>query len=449
LTTRSLPGTWRRIFSIALFSITRPHGATTTHQTKLSPPSDTISMWIAYHEGLIAIATFLFIHLATSVKVFSPECNSTFLRDADSCQSGSPTILFPTINLEEFQNASLPRKIEIADALDRAMTTTGFFYLEGHGVDSETIKTLREATARFHDRDISYKQGYRAKVYATEGYNPYGLELQRRTQQDHESVEGTTSHEIDLKDMNEWFKYVAYEGDELELKESNLPKEFRNAIQAYMCAMQALTTDLHQLASFALHLTDPHVRRNLTDGAASPEKYLNDNIIEAHFHSIDDEQHHVREGQVAAETDLRSFISLRLTNYFSLSDADAASGAYRIGEHDDYLGFTILSAGSVNGLQAHASGKWHDLRTHPDTFIINAGLIISHMTNGHWKAAKHRVAAVSTERRISTPAFTAPGLGKIISPFKRCAACNAEPFKFPRISVAEHYSEMKSAAFTY
>ena len=101
-----------------------------------------------------------------------------------------------------------------------------------------------------------------------------------------------------------------------------------------------------------------------------------------------------------------------------------------MGEHSDYLSFTILSADDIIDLQVYYHGDdcgkrgWVDVPSNRDAFVINAGLWLKQVTNVHWRASAHRVAVTTLDERLSMLFFTRPNFDAIIEPLPNCYVCN-------------------------
>mmetsp|Transcript_7531 Transcript_7531/g.14035 ORF Transcript_7531/g.14035 Transcript_7531/m.14035 type:complete len:415 (-) Transcript_7531:204-1448(-) len=332
------------------------------------------------------------------------------------------------INLKAFEEGSMVNKIKIALKFNEAASSSGSFYLTGHGISQKQIDGMYNATTTFFDQPLDYKLGFRVGEFGSEGYHEYGSETQSKTG----LVKG--SKKLDLADMVENFLYGYNEANDRAAKEEDLPDEFKKVLNDYSEVMQALQGKVHKIASLALQLTDPETAMNLTQrGEAALKELMSVNLIDAFWN----------------RNSKTNFHAIRLNHYFDISsgyDDETVKGALRIGEHKDYNGFTILSAGKVSGLQVKNEGKWLDVAARPDAFIVNTGELMSQTTNGYWKATPHRVAATSTKRRISIPYFTSPSRDLVIGPIPGCYICNLGDFQYKRQTSGEHMMKIVQKA---
>ena len=85
--------------------------------------------------------------------------------------------------------------------------------------------------------------------------------------------------------------------------------------------------------------------------------------------------------------------------------------------HVDSGIMTILYQDKKGGLQVQNRHTldWHDVPHDPDSFVINSGLALQYLTNGHFKATNHRVL-FNKEERISIPFFFEPSYDFNIDP---------------------------------
>jgi isopenicillin N synthase-like dioxygenase len=88
----------------------------------------------------------------------------------------------------------------------------------------------------------------------------------------------------------------------------------------------------------------------------------------------------------------RSIGTMRL-NYYPRQVRPPLPGQLRAGAHTDYGGLTILNGEDVpGGLQVLTrSGRWIDVRTAPDQFVVNIGDLLMRWTNDRWLSNMHRV----------------------------------------------------------
>jgi isopenicillin N synthase-like dioxygenase len=81
-------------------------------------------------------------------------------------------------------------------------------------------------------------------------------------------------------------------------------------------------------------------------------------------------------------------------------------GQQRAGAHTDYGSLTILlPQPETSGLQLKLNGKWIDVPTIKDTFVINIGDLMELWTGGRWISTLHRVVAKPNQPGRKSLAF--------------------------------------------
>ena len=130
---------------------------------------------------------------------------------------------------------------------------------------------------------------------------------------------------------------------------------------------------------------------------------------------------------------------LRL-NYYPVEDPlsdipeEAGAGAdLGIHHHSDAGAVTILIQDDVGGLQVFKDDYWYDVEPIKDAFVVNIGDMFQVWSNDQYRAALHRVQAMSQTDRYSFPFFYNPDYGAIIEPLE----CAAEPNLYNSIDWGE------------
>jgi|TARA_B110000503_G_scaffold70166_1_gene109211 isopenicillin N synthase-like dioxygenase len=85
--------------------------------------------------------------------------------------------------------------------------------------------------------------------------------------------------------------------------------------------------------------------------------------------------------------------------------------------HVDSGIMTILYQDKKGGLQVQNRHnlQWYDVPHDPQSYVVNSGLALQYLTNGHFKATNHRVL-FNKEERISIPFFFEPSYDFDINP---------------------------------
>ena len=115
---------------------------------------------------------------------------------------------------------------------------------------------------------------------------------------------------------------------------------------------------------------------------------------------------------------------LRL-NYYPVEDplSDLPGGAgdeadLGIHHHSDAGAVTILIQDDVGGLQVFKDGYWYDVAPVDGAFVVNIGDMVQVWSNDRYRAALHRVQAMSERDRYSFPFFYNPAYGAVVEPLE-------------------------------
>ena len=270
---------------------------------------------------------------------------------------------------------------EVAAAIRRACTESGFFYVVGHGVSDALQARLEGEAARFFALDVAAKRRIRMALAgpAWRGWFPVGDEL--------------TSGKPDVKEG-------LYFGEELSpsdprvaaglpLHGANLfPDEvpgLRDAVLGYMAALTDLGHALMRGVALSLGL---------------PADYF-------------------RAGMMASPLTL-----FRIFHYPATEPV--ADDRWGVGEHTDYGVLTILKQDDVGGLQVRSGSTWIDAPPIDGSFVCNIGDMLDRLTRGAYRSTPHRVRNTSGRGRYSFPFFFDPGWDARVEPIEVSGADAAE-----------------------
>lgn len=252
----------------------------------------------------------------------------------------------------------------VASQIEKACTTSGFFYVDAHGVPPEKLRKVDQAARRFfalpEPDKLEIAMARAGKAWR--GFFPVGAEL--------------TSGRPDLKEGI----YFGTESDvDLPLHGRNLfpaqVPELRSAVLSYMDALEALAQHVMRAVAVSLGLDPEYFRENYT---------ANPTILFRVFHyppatpTVEDE--------------------------------------WGVGEHTDYGLLTLLAQDSNGGLQVHAPDGWIDAPPIPGTFVCNIGDMLDRLTGGYYRSTPHRVRNTSGNERLSFPFFFDPDFHREVPP---------------------------------
>ena len=285
----------------------------------------------------------------------------------------------PTIDISGTRNgngaAARSGVDEVAEALDAACATSGFFIVTGHGVAADLIAEVMEVSRRFFDLPTETKQ--KVAPPGPEHYRGFlGL--------DTTSLAATLGDDEAPPDLCESFNVSRFDDPEIRARAyvegsdatllPNLwpdePAELRPLFERYYAVMEQLCMDMLPLFARTLDL---------------PPDWFADKVAD--------------------------HTALLLINWYPPAETVRA-GQLRRGAHTDYGAFTMVAAEQIPGLQIFVEGRWVDVPAVPDSFVVNLGDMMARWTNDRWVSTLHRVVipdgADQHRDRVSVPFFFQP-----------------------------------------
>ena len=261
----------------------------------------------------------------------------------------------PLIDLAPARAGGTADRRRIAGLVDQACVEIGFFAIIGHGVPDSVGRDLRDAAHRFFAQPLAVKRrASPADERTPRGYHALGGEALSAANDAVAPTDLKEFYHIGPVDVGDDGYYTGAKGRQFFLPNiwPDEPPGFRSAAIAYYRAM-------HQLVGVLMRLT--------ALGLGIQETFFDDKVN-------------------------RSIGTMRL-NYYPRQVRPPLPGQLRAGAHTDYGGLTILNGEDVpGGLQVLTrSGRWIDVRTAPDQFVVNIGDLLMRWTNDRWLSTMHRV----------------------------------------------------------
>jgi len=293
------------------------------------------------------------------------------------------TTSIPIIDIAPYLDGS--DKQGVADQIDAACRSIGFFMVAGHGLSPQALVPVAQ---EFFAQDVSTKSSCK---------EPFGLGYMGQGTENVGATLDATSTAVDTKESINLT---------LPVRETIWPasKDFRSVCEEYYTKVQELANHLLRLFALALKLD---------------EHYFDDKVDQA-------------------------YTTLRLLNYPKTENASAAT---RNAPHTDYGTLTILWSPDSRGLQAQSrEGVWIDVIANPAHFIVNIGDLMANWTNDAWVSTLHQVVPHdATKQRFSVPFFHNPNPDALIECIATC--CSPEnPAKYAPILAKEHLEHKVSKA---
>ena len=306
----------------------------------------------------------------------------------------------PVIDLAQALAGGGTRSVEVAQQLRAAATSTGFFYIQNHGVKQDMLASQFELTRELMGLPLATRQALSARNSKTmRGFMAMGAQ---------------TLDETARPDLNECFYCgMAYPADHPYVLAgyqtyggNQWPAEVPHAAaqcEAYIQVLLTLSRRLMQLLALSLNL---------------PETYFD-------------------------ATSQSPMITLRMLRY-PPHPAGADDRTFGAGAHTDWGALTLLAQDGHGGLEvALPDGSWLAAPPVPEAFIVNLGDMMPRWTNGLYRSSMHRVRNTlsSGAARYSIPFFYEPDYMARIEPVPGTLAAGSKPLLEP-CTAGEHLTQM-------
>jgi isopenicillin N synthase-like dioxygenase len=296
-----------------------------------------------------------------------------------------------TLNLKDFTYGQTEQRKAFAESFLAGLKETGFIILEGHGVDPNLIEKNYELWQQFFSLDTETKTKMESVEGGARGYTGFGKEhAKNRT----------------VGDLKEFF----HVGQELPVGHP-LSSEYPANVWP--------TEDV------------PELRKNAVGFYRELERVAR-NMLEA----------------LAYEMDLRpNFFSdmindgnsiLRAIHYPPL-DSSMDPNAIRAAEHEDINLITLLVESTASGLELLTrDGEWIPVKAEKGQIIVDAGDMLSRISNEVIPATTHRVVNPEGENtsRYSMPFFVHPYSNCLLETIPSCIS-EDNPEKYPAITAGD------------
>jgi isopenicillin N synthase-like dioxygenase len=273
------------------------------------------------------------------------------------------------------------------DAIQKACTEVGFFYLVNHGVAAEVIAELVAQAKVFFalpeadKRELLLDQ--RMRGYLPLYYRSYEGEERAGTSHQEGFWIGYDTALDSLRPLdgpNQW--------------PSALP-QLRSAMLAYLDAVEELSQRMLRLFAGALELPVDTLLANFT----------------------------------------RPTSRLKL-NHYPLQQDPVSENNIGVVPHSDSGCFTILWQDHNGGLEVqNEHGDWVGAPPLADSFVVNIGNILQYWSNGRFSSTPHRVINRNGGDRYSIPFFVNPDFGTVIRPLADSDDIGFEAFEYGKYQV--------------
>lgn len=326
------------------------------------------------------------------------------------------------IDFSAYLHGDATSKKTTAEQISQAFLSSGFLYLQNHGVPDEQVKLAFSESAAFFKRPQNQKDDLKwTTPDSNRGYVESGREKVSQSN-DPEEIAKLRASNPDLKESME----IGREGVE------GMPNQWPEHLDD---AGKDFTRDMQR---FFLTLRDLHVSvmRAIALGMG-----MDENFFDSYTDGGDN--------------------TLRLLHYPSVKKSvwKANPNQVRAGEHSDYGSITLLFQDGTGGLEVKSpKGTWVRATPIPGTIVVNAGDLLQRWSNDLIRSTNHRVIQpppkdgysddddpeAMVPARYSIAYFCNPNFDRMIEALPGTWEKNASP-KYPGINSGE-YLIMRLAA---
>ncbi|KAK7905682.1 hypothetical protein LTR67_000406 [Exophiala xenobiotica] len=265
-------------------------------------------------------------------------------------------LVMPLIDFGTFLHGDPTAKKAVAEQITEAFKSSGFLYLQNHGVPEDQVSLAFSEAARFFKRPQSQKDELQwTTPAANRGYVASGREKVTQSYDPDEIAELRASNP-DLKES-------------MEIGREDEPGHPNHWPDRYDDEGKTFTRDMK---AFFLRLKDLHIEvmRAIALGMGMDDEHFFDSYCD-----------------VGDNT-------LRLLHYPPVKKSlwKQNPNQVRAGAHSDYGSITLLLQDDIGGLEVKSpKGTWVRAKPIPGTIVVNAGDLLSRWSNDVIRSTMHRV----------------------------------------------------------
>ncbi|OZM56198.1 2OG-Fe(II) oxygenase [Lottiidibacillus patelloidae] len=299
--------------------------------------------------------------------------------------------LVTTLNLKDYTHGTSEQRKEFAQKFGESLRNIGFIILEGHGVDHNLLDKNYDVFQKFFGLPVETKSKYDTNEGGVRGYTGFGKEKAKDAKVAdlkefwHVGQQVPDGHPLSyIYPKNVWVEEIP------EMKSLNL----------------GLYTELERVAKIMLEALAMYFDLR--------QDFFTDMITNGN--SI-----------------------IRAIHYPPIGE-DADPNAVRAGAHEDINLITILPEATESGLELLSDGEWHPVEAEKGQLIVDAGDMLSRITNEFIPATTHRVVnpagAAKNTSRFSMPFFVHPYPNALLQTIPSTIT-DENPEKYPTITAGD------------
>jgi isopenicillin N synthase-like dioxygenase len=294
-------------------------------------------------------------------------------------KSKSMQQVIPTLDMQDFTSGDENRKKAFVEDIKNALENTGFFFLENHGISTDTLSGARKVFDHFF-QGLSIEERLKYEFIEEQhqrGYTPMRVEK---------------GEFANVADEKHFFQI----GDDRNVMVEEIPL-FKEAADKLFGEFREQSIELLRAIALSLGLE---------------EHYFDEKEGYSIMRAID---------YPPTEDPLED-------------DEEATRGGNITGmcasKHTDINMITLLEA-QEEGLQLLKNDTWLPITIdNPDLIIVNAGDMLEHLTGGRYRSGLHRVVCQRNVRRFSIPYFCHLKLDESLVPLEQLGASDMEKYHF-------------------
>lgn len=313
----------------------------------------------------------------------------------------------PLIDIRAARSGNVAARERVANDIRGACTSSGFFFVQNHGISDDLIQKQFRAAQQFFDLPVAIKAKYRVGKYSTVGRGWEGLDNAQILDADAQP---------DYKES--YYCGIDYSPDHplvLERAATYAPVEWPTELPGFGAQMTSYLNAVMDLGNFLMNM----LARSLD---------LGENYFRPMF------------------TD--PMVVLRLLRYPALRP-DAPARHFGAGAHTDWGAITILAQDEAGGLEVCGTdGVWTPATPVPGTFVVNLGDMMPRWTRGFYRSNPHRVIyrGENSAPRYSMPVFYDPNYNALINCLPTLLD-RPEGLDYQPCTVGEHISAMYAKTY--
>ena len=303
----------------------------------------------------------------------------------------------PVIDISPLHNESDSALKSVGKVLRAASETDGFFYIAGHGVDTNVISSTFETAKQF----FSMPKEKKAEIKMSDTHRGF-LSVGESTMEGYNNADQKESF---IWGIDEDFDDLSSE-DQNQLHAPNRwpnePAEMRSVLNTFFDEVHKCSWKILRALAVSLDESPNFFTRNFN-----------------------------------CPTSRGSLIYYPAT--------DEKSNGYGVSPHSDFGCLSMLLQGGPGLSAQSADGSWYEVNPIPNTFVANIGDLLSRWSNGRFRSVPHFVVNKGGQARYSLVVFVDPDSHTVIDPILH----NGEAAQFEPITCDAYISGRFNRSFAY